>query len=521
MRVASALCVVAILLAAPSAFSQSCPPTVVTSFSVLPTTIVGDGYQTAHGNYTTNQSGQTTGITLANSPSFKCIPPSWPASGPNGERGCTPIWGNADMEFFGSVTSTTTYNMLVWVPIPYNPPSCPDPGMSASLTLTAPATSPPVPNHDTTDVVCDDGTCNSPQAGKPINLINGNTWITQRDYDLPGLAGGLELERTWNSGWPNMITWPGGPTMDLSGMFGHSWRSTYEERLQTLTGGITKYWQANGNAWFFTWDSINLVYVLTDPVTARGTLTYDSGTTQYTLTFKNGSKRIFNSAGQLIALKDRNGNQTTITLDGSNRITQVTDAASRSIYFDYLNGTFPNLATALRDSVGTVATYLYDASGRLTKVTYADNAAINYVYNASNLITDVKDTNNVLLETHTYDAQRRGTLSERDNNVEKVTIFYLSSPARVLVCNSFDRCQTYYSTKIGRHSFLGEATNAAECATCGTPKAVVNMYQPGTGNLMVSTPADMASTYYSYDSQANVTKTVQESTTPLQTLRRE
>ena len=122
-----------------------------------------------------------------------------------------------------------------------------------------------------------------------------------------------------------------------------------------MSGGITNYGQANGNTGVFTYDSLNGVYVLTDPVTARGTLTFDSGTAQYTITFKDGSKRIFNNAGRLIAIQDRNGNQTSITIDGSNRITQVTDAAGRSIYFDYLNAAFPSLATALRDSIPSLS----------------------------------------------------------------------------------------------------------------------------------------------------------------------
>ena len=37
------------------------------------------------------------------------------------------------------------------------------------------------------------------QAGHPINLTNGNVWIQQRDYSNPGIGGGLELVRTWNS----------------------------------------------------------------------------------------------------------------------------------------------------------------------------------------------------------------------------------------------------------------------------------------------------------------------------------
>jgi len=35
----------------------------------------------------------------------------------------------------------------------------------------------------------------------PINFSNGNTWIEQQDYSIPGLGGGKALTRTWNSLW--------------------------------------------------------------------------------------------------------------------------------------------------------------------------------------------------------------------------------------------------------------------------------------------------------------------------------
>jgi len=36
-------------------------------------------------------------------------------------------------------------------------------------------------------------------AGHPINLTNGSVYIPQHDYSGPGLGGGLELSRVWNS----------------------------------------------------------------------------------------------------------------------------------------------------------------------------------------------------------------------------------------------------------------------------------------------------------------------------------
>src|SRR5262249_52583125 len=83
------------------------------------------------------------------------------------------------------------------------------------------------------------------QGGGPINFTNGNVWVTQQDYSLPGLGGGLSLVRTWNSLWANTgATGSNGP--GTAGMFGHSWRSTYEERIMPLasSGSDKKYWRA-------------------------------------------------------------------------------------------------------------------------------------------------------------------------------------------------------------------------------------------------------------------------------------
>jgi hypothetical protein len=71
-----------------------------------------------------------------------------------------------------------------------------------------------------------DNCCN---VGQPINVANGNTWVTQSDYAVPGVGGGLSLSRTWNSLWQN------NQPIQLSGMFGHSWRSNFEERIQVLS----------------------------------------------------------------------------------------------------------------------------------------------------------------------------------------------------------------------------------------------------------------------------------------------
>jgi hypothetical protein len=68
--------------------------------------------------------------------------------------------------------------------------------------------------------------CNSNVApaavGKPINVTNGNMYIQQADYRLPGFGEGLEVTRTYNS------------KMQRSGIFGYGWSSAWDESIKCL-----------------------------------------------------------------------------------------------------------------------------------------------------------------------------------------------------------------------------------------------------------------------------------------------
>lgn len=257
--------------------------------------------------------------------------------------------------------------------------------------------------------------------GAPINLTNGNTYIQEMDVRIPGLGGGLMLERTWNSMWPAVLT----PFQ--SGMFGPNWRSTYEERVftgsaGTLYSGYMLYLQADGGMWVFTANGSN--WSSAAPASSVATLT-QNGTSTWTLAFQNGEQRIFSyTSGSMISIKDRNGNTTTLSYDGSNRLVTVTDPASRTLTFTYGNSNFPNQTTSVNSSVGISYSYSYDTQGRLIQVTKPDQTTVSFTYNSQSLITAVTDSQGKTLESHTYDGQNRGLTSSRANGVDAVTITY-------------------------------------------------------------------------------------------------
>ena len=254
-----------------------------------------------------------------------------------------------------------------------------------------------------------------PRGGGPICFSDGDTYIEETDINVPGLSNGLRLARTWNSMWPDT------QTASQVGLFGPNWRSTYEERIFTGSDNFIKYARSDGSFWSF---GGGLGTVLA-PANGDASLSLDSGQTQWTVTFKNGERRIFNyTSGSLVSIVDRNGNTTSLTYDGLNRLVTVTDPASRHLTFTYANSS-SFLVTGVSSDVGSLSlTYTYDAQNRLVQVTRPDSSTLNFTYDTNSMITAVTDSSGKVLESHTYDSSHRGLTSSRANGVEALTVSY-------------------------------------------------------------------------------------------------
>jgi RHS repeat-associated protein len=373
--------------------------------------------------------------------------------------------------------------------------------IQASATLTVfPAGWTPPPSLPPDDL----GPCKNcvTQAGHPINLTNGNVWIQQRDYSNPGLGGGLELVRTWNS----RLQDAGAP--DVYGMFGHSWRSTYEERLSHPDANTVIYWRGDGSRWTFTYNSALGTYSLSSPPDERADLVHDPGTGTFTLTLADGTQRSFNSDDRLAAIVDRNGNESTLTYDASIRLVQVTDPAGRSLTFHYDNPNMIYRVTSMEDGVAVVANYTLDDARDLRQVTYADNSALNMVYAASShMLTSVTDGDGKVLETHTYDSQHRGLASQRAYGADSVTVSY-PVEGEAQLTDSMGNTTAYAYQTIGGRRFMTSIAGSG-CASCGG-RGDQSFTYDAQGNVASSTDALGRTTTYTYDTMGNVlSKSVQ------------
>jgi RHS repeat-associated protein len=331
-------------------------------------------------------------------------------------------------------------------------------------------------------------------AAQPIDLATGNVWVDQDDYSLPGLGASIGIQRTWNSSWES------GTPVEIVGTFGNSWRSTYDERL-TPNSGSVNFSRADGSVWVFQPGQSGAGYTVSSPADQHATLAQDPISSVYTLQFPDGAKHLFNSQGYLTAMVDPNNNQTTINYDGANRITSVVDAANRILTFNYVGST--RTAQSIQDAVGVAVAYTYDGGSRLTQVTYADGSNINMTYDSNDLLTQVTDSNGKVLETHTYDSQRRGLTSASANGVNAVSVAY-TADGQAQLTNTTGTTTTFASASIGGRDQI-TSTAGVGCATCGCDSGNSSFIYDAHGNRTSEADALGRTITYTYDSAGNET----------------
>jgi RHS repeat-associated protein len=480
----------------------------VSNVSVSPTTLLGDGSYFAAASATVHIPAGNAGGSVYFIPNGNVGgTAAFCSSGRYADQQCT-VWtpGPADVQvtFYFNATNYGTTSVSAQIQIGQMCSGC---WVTIPLTILG-TTSPSEPPANDPDTVCPK--CGS--GGEPINFLNGNTWITQQDYSMPGLGGGLTLTRTWNSIWPLMNP------PEQAGIFGDSWRSSYEERIQVLSGGAVKYWKGNGSSLFFAYTGSGGVYNISAPADDQTTLSFDSSTTLWTLTQKDGTQRIFNNAGYLTSIVDRNGNTITINVDAANqnRIASVTAASGQVLTFNYANASYPRLCTSISDSVGTFTTYNYDFStGRLTAIVYPDGSQSNFHYsdpNSTTLISSVTDALGKTLEAHTYDSQRRGLTSQQANDstghaVNGISVTYSAywlAANQVWVANSQGAgVKLTISNRAQRHYLIAVDSGGTNCNTCDFSIGS-NFGISQTGQQLLFQDAGGNKSTYTYDSQGNM-----------------
>ena len=102
---------------------------------------------------------------------------------------------------------------------------------------------------------CKASVAKTPKAavGKPINVTNGNMYLQQTDYRLPGFGSGLDLTRTYNS------------KMQRAGLFGYGWSSFLDESIKVYNTKFLRVNLADGRAVYLARESTTAPYLPLQP----------------------------------------------------------------------------------------------------------------------------------------------------------------------------------------------------------------------------------------------------------------
>lgn len=343
-----------------------------------------------------------------------------------------------------------------------------------------------------------------PIVGQPVNVTNGNMWLEQSDYSLPGIGEIIDVNRFYNS------------IVQSSGLFGYGWSTQYDESIQLFGDKMIRYNQPDGRAAYFGRLQTTIPYTSFSPDVRAEVTANVNGT--FTLSHKDGRSRTFSSTGKLLSLRDINGNETELTYNGSGHLTAVTDPAGRTLTVTpNTNGTVSQIS----DSMGVIADYEYNTSpSTLKTVTYPDGSKYKFEYTTAGgktVLATVKDGLDNVLETHAYDLQGRATTSEKHGGVEKYTLSYtvdsLNQPLTV-VTDALGKVTKYTHTRIYGTNLVTKSEGVCGCGSGGS-ETTTYTYDTSNSwlNLKEKTDALGRKTLYSYDAAGNVTQTEEKSGT--------
>jgi RHS repeat-associated protein len=338
------------------------------------------------------------------------------------------------------------------------------------------------------------GTCPAPGPGrgpkaiaKPVDVTNGNMYLQQNDYMVPGVGYMLLLERTYNS------------KSSLTGVFGKGWSTAYDEALQVYDSNTIRLNAPDGRSTYFGRIIGSSGAFLPLEGDFRGQLTQTAG--GYTLSLKDGSNHQFDSTGRLLSLTDRNGNQTTLAYNLSGKLSSVTDPFGRLLSFIF-NG---DRVSQITDTTGVIADYTYSnvtgSNQKLLTVTYADTSGYTFVYDASHRLTTVKDKLNNVLEAHAYDSQGRATSSEVQGGVEHYTLSYVSG-TETDVTDALGHVTKYFFNTSNARNVVTSVEGVCSCG--GSGSQLTTWAYDNNVNVTSMTDALSHTISYTYDTAGNL-----------------
>lgn len=245
----------------------------------------------------------------------------------------------------------------------------------------------------------------TPSTVDPVSTVTGNMYHDETDVTIKGRGLNLSFTRTYNSspvkedsvGLPLGFNWTHSYNMSLKsndfGQFPNYDVTQAPENFNSTTSSITYMDERGGEVNYLVDDTGGTPsYAVTPPKTEFNDLALDTPSIGlYTLTFRNGTKYIFDSQGtdlkvpsntaRLSSIEDAYGNQLIMSYDGSGRLSNIVDnlgIAGRT-GLTFLYNAKDQLET-VSDWTGRDWGYTYDTDGNLDSMTNPLSQEVDYTY---------------------------------------------------------------------------------------------------------------------------------------------
>jgi RHS repeat-associated protein len=320
-------------------------------------------------------------------------------------------------------------------------------------------------------------------AGDPIDVATGAQLL---NHDLLTVQGVLPLSFRINYH----------SLLQKEGILGRAWgHNRFDARLQELSNGDVKiHWTTNQSNVFTknadgTYNSSH--------VTCRFDILVKNADGGFTLTRKNQILYEFDAAGQLVALRNRQGQSLTLTRDEAGRMKQVTEPVSGAFLRYAYNA--EGLLETVSDPLGRQVRFGYDSNRNLTTITDAAGQTTTYTYNEFGQTLTGTHAGGVQFFSNTYDEEYRIVAQEDavTSNQPARLSFDDSQPNRIITTftNRNGHTQVYtYDDNYYLLSFQDELGNITHYA------------YDANGKRTSATDVKGNTTHFEYDANGNLTK---------------
>lgn len=337
--------------------------------------------------------------------------------------------------------------------------------------------------------------CGQPdKGGDPVDLSTGLFVLEKTDFLLPDLMP-LVLKRTYRPGDPTSRSFGIGSTHPYEIFLWSD--NNYNEADLILADGAKIHYTRISSGTGFT----DAIYEHTEtPSQFYKSQLYWNNNGGWDLRLKNGTVFVFPDNAPLNSIRDRYGNQITITRSSGlfGNITKLSSPSGRWLEFTYGSG---NRISQIKDNSGRTVGYTYDASNRLWKVTDANGEITEYTYDSSHRMLTITDARGILYLTNEYDSNGRVITQTQADTTTYEFDYTLNGSGKVTQTDVTDP-----RGNVRRLTFNSSGYTLTDTRALGETEEQTITYERQSGTNLVLSFTDPLNheTEYTYDSNGNI-----------------